>query len=368
MPVNIVKSSGTFTPKGYSEKGTFLPVLLADDTEVTGLTYTTQSGYWTRSNNIVHLTFAIICGGIDLTQYSGSIIGIGGIGSAPTPKDQDNTGTISITTYDSITKRSIFLKAFSNKLVVMNDGLDSVKFNQLSTMDFTNRDFYLCGGITYNLDGEYEFTKEDVVNLIYPINSIYTSTVNTNPGILFPGTIWQEYVNPNDNSFHHEFSYSQYEGTTLFDIINWGDMAGKGVVNTNLNGYEYAEVYFTGQGSTNATNQILKIDLNKPFSSPITIDEVNYLYGASMTYPDIQLLESLDKDPGIFWIGCIVSEDKTKIWIGDVGYFVIPNGTLSFHTATYSRVSKLVGWKKVTHTETLSYEYKDDLYRWKRLS
>lgn len=191
MPVNIVKSSGTFTPQGYSEKGTFLPVLFANETEITGLTYITQTGYWTRSNNIVHLTFYIACKGVDLTPYSSSILYINGLDNAPKPENRDHTGIVATDLYDSINKRPLMTAILADKrIILLNDSLAGLRVNQLTTQDITDTPFYLYGGITYNLDGEYEFTKEDVVNLIYPVGSIFMNVNNTNPSILFPGTTW----------------------------------------------------------------------------------------------------------------------------------------------------------------------------------
>lgn len=188
MPVNIVKSSGTFTPQGYSEKGTFVPVLLANETEVTGLTYTTQSGYWTRSNNVVHLTFLMRFNSIDLTQYANSVVGIG-VQNIPKPIGYDYTGIILFNKYNSASNSPLFLEIDSrgNKLECVSQKLGYLRFSSVQVND---EDFYLYGGITYNLDGEYEFTKEDVVNLIYPVGSIFMNVNNTNPSILFPGTTW----------------------------------------------------------------------------------------------------------------------------------------------------------------------------------
>ena len=135
--------------------------------------------------------------------------------------------------------------------------------------------------------------------------------------------------------------------TILFDTNTWDSMMKRyETKNIDFTPYTYVEVHFTGQGSTNSTNTILKIDLTKPFKSVITNSSISYSYGASICYPDIQLLQGSNNDPGIFRIGACISTDKKKIWMGDPGYFTGQTNSGNFDAnSTYSRISKIVGFK-----------------------
>ena len=135
--------------------------------------------------------------------------------------------------------------------------------------------------------------------------------------------------------------------TILFDTNIWDSMMKRyETKNIDFTPYTYVEVHFTGQGATNATNTILKIDLTKPFKIVITNSNVDYSYGASICYPDIQLLQGSNNDPGIFRIGACISTNKKKIWMGDSGYFTGQTDSGNFDADTrYSRISKIVGFK-----------------------
>ena len=135
--------------------------------------------------------------------------------------------------------------------------------------------------------------------------------------------------------------------TILFDTNIWDSMMKRyETKNIDFTPYTYVEVHFTGQGGTNATNTILKIDLAKPFKSVITNSSVSYSYGASICYPDIQLLQGSNNDPGIFRIGACISTDKKKIWMGDPGYFTGQTNSGNFDAySNYNRISKIVGFK-----------------------
>lgn len=135
--------------------------------------------------------------------------------------------------------------------------------------------------------------------------------------------------------------------TILFDTNIWDSMMKRyETKNIDFTPYTYVEVHFTGQGGTNATNTILKIDLTKPFESVITNSSVSYSYGASVCFPDIQLLQGSNNDPGIFRIGACISTDKKKIWMGDPGYFTGQTNSGNFDAnSVYNRISKIVGFK-----------------------
>lgn len=135
--------------------------------------------------------------------------------------------------------------------------------------------------------------------------------------------------------------------TILFDTNIWDSMMKRyETKNIDFTPYTYVEVHFTGQGGTNATNTILKIDLTKPFQNTITNSSISYSYGASVCFPDIQLLQGSNNDPGIFRIGACISTDKKKIWMGDPGYFTGQTNSGNFDAnSIYSRISKIVGFK-----------------------
>lgn len=135
--------------------------------------------------------------------------------------------------------------------------------------------------------------------------------------------------------------------TILFDTNTWDSMMKRyETKNIDFTSYTYVEVHFTGQGDSNSTNTILKIDLTKPFKIVITNNSVSYSYGASVCYPDIQLLQGSNNDPGIFRIGACISTDKKKIWMGDPGYFAGQTNSGNFDAnSIYSRISKIVGFK-----------------------
>ena len=135
--------------------------------------------------------------------------------------------------------------------------------------------------------------------------------------------------------------------TILFDTNTWNSMMKRyETKNIDFTPYTYVEVHFTGQGGTNATNTILKIDLTKPFQNTITNSSISYSYGASVCFPDIQLLQGSNNDPGIFRIGACISTDKKKIWMGDPGYFSGQTDSGGFDaTSKYNRISKIVGFK-----------------------
>jgi len=134
---------------------------------------------------------------------------------------------------------------------------------------------------------------------------------------------------------------------TLFETTTWSSMMTRYSTKTiDFSPYTYVEVEFTGQGGTNATNTILKIDLTQPFQNVITNNGVSYSYGASVCYPDIQLLQGNNNDPGIFRIGACISTAKDRIWMGDPGYFTGQTGSGNFDTnSNYNRISKIVGFK-----------------------
>lgn len=209
MPVNIIKSSGTYESKGYAEKGTWTPALFADNTEVTGLTYSRRIGEWTRSNQLVHATFQITMSGINLSSFSTNRVGIGGIDGLPAmPAYGDYAGDVMTTGYTDVL--TPYVVKNGNVISVYKQGLNTLKFQDWGDLTNTTKKWYLHGSITYAIDSGDSYTPIDVVNLIYPVGSIFMNVNNTNPSILFPGTTWVAWgegkvpvgVNTSDTDFN----------------------------------------------------------------------------------------------------------------------------------------------------------------------
>lgn len=140
-----------------------------------------------------------------------------------------------------------------------------------------------------------------------------------------------------------------YTQTILWSTTSWDNMLTPLTVkNLDMSSYDYIEVTFAGQGITNSTTEILKIDLKEQFKIAMSINNTSYMYGTSICFPDIQLLQGSNDDPGIFRIGALVSTDKKKLWVGDTGYFTGQTNSGNFdQSGTYARVSKIVGIKKI---------------------
>lgn len=147
-----------------------------------------------------------------------------------------------------------------------------------------------------------------------------------------------------------------YAQTTLWHTTSWNNMLTPNTVkNLDMSSYDYVEVTFTGQGGTNSTTEILKIDLKEQFKTAMSIDNTSYMYGTSTCFPDIQLLQGSNNDPGIFRIGACISTDKKKLWVGDTGYFTGQTDSGNFdQSGTYARVSKIVGIKKINRIRKIS--------------
>ena len=147
-----------------------------------------------------------------------------------------------------------------------------------------------------------------------------------------------------------------YTQTTLWHTTSWNNMLTPNTVkNLDMSSYDYVEVTFTGQGGTNSTTEILKIDLKEQFKIAMSIGNTSYMYGTSICFPDIQLLQRSNNDPGIFRIGACISTDKKKLWVGDTGYFTVQTDSGNFdQSGTYARVSKIVGIKKINRIRKIS--------------
>lgn len=147
-----------------------------------------------------------------------------------------------------------------------------------------------------------------------------------------------------------------YTQTTLWSATSWNNMLTPNTVKSlDMSSYDYIEVTFTGQGITNSTTEILKIDLKEQFKIAMSVSNTSYMYGTSICFPDIQLLQGSNDDPGIFRIGALVSTNKKKLWVGDTGYFTGQTNSGNFdQSGTYARVSKVVGIKKINRIRKTS--------------
>lgn len=186
---------------------------------------------------------------------------------------------------------------------------------------------------------EYVDSKKIDTGDILPVDVIIEYEGTTIP------TGWESYTT-ND-------AYTQ---TTLWHTTSWDNMLTPNTVKSlDMSSYDYIEVTFTGQGITNSTTEILKIDLKEQFKIAMSINNTSYMYGTSICFPDIQLLQGSNDDPGIFRIGALVSTDKKKLWVGDTGYFTGQTNSGNFdQSGTYARVSKVVGIKKINRIRKTS--------------
>lgn len=177
------------------------------------------------------------------------------------------------------------------------------------------------------------------INDTLPIGTVVSYTGTNAP------TGWESYTTDD--------AYAQ---TTLWHTTSWNNMLTPNTVkNLDMSSYDYVEVTFTGQGGTNSTTEILKIDLKEQFKIAMSIGNTSYMYGTSTCFPDIQLLQGSNNDPGIFRIGACISTDKKKLWVGDTGYFTGQTNSGNFdQSGTYARVSKIVGIKKINRIRKIS--------------
>ena len=146
------------------------------------------------------------------------------------------------------------------------------------------------------------------------------------------------------------------EGTVVFNgqgSANW--LSQDTTYSFDVSQYKYLLVHFTSAGvsnptsrdSGNAVNQVVHIDLTTPTEYPIcNVDGVYYRYGGTETHLDMQFLFGKNHDPGMFFSGLFVSEDKKKIYIGNAGYVVLgTSGPTVQWGSLYNGVSRIVGFK-----------------------
>lgn len=234
---------------------------------------------------------------------------------------------------------------------IVGNGTAYNKLSNIHTLDWNGNawyqgDVYTGSSSGTNKDtGSKKLATEDYVDeRIRILNSLPLNAIVEYEGTTVP-TGWESYTT-ND-------AYTQ---TTLWNTTSWDSMLTPNTVKSlNMSSYDYVEVTFTGQGGTNSTTEILKIDLKEQFKIAMSISSTSYMYGASICFPDIQLLQGSNNDPGIFRIGALVSTDKTKLWVGDTGYFTGQTSSGNFdQSGVYARVSKVVGIKKINRIRKTS--------------
>lgn len=193
-------------------------------------------------------------------------------------------------------------------------------------------------------EGSKKLATEEYVNNLVGSTDVPVNAIIEYEGATIP-TGWESYTTDD--------AYTQ---TTLWHTTSWDNMLTPLTVkNLDMSSYDYVEVTFTGQGGTNSTTEILKIDLKEQFQIAMNIDNTSYMYGTSICFPDIQLLQRSNDDPGIFRIGVLVSTDKKKLWVGDTGYFTGQTNSGNFdRSGIYARVSKIVGIKKINRIRKIS--------------
>lgn len=195
-------------------------------------------------------------------------------------------------------------------------------------------------GLKYRDPKTGQFKEISVkINDTLPIGAVISYTGPNAP------TGWESYTTDD--------AYTQ---TTLWHTTSWNNMLTPNTIkNLDMSSYDYVEVTFTGQGGTNSTTEILKIDLKEQFKTAMSIDNTSYMYGTSTCFPDIQLIQGSNNDPGIFRIGACISTDKKKLWVGDTGYFTGQTNSGNFDpSGVYARVSKIVGIKKINRIRKIS--------------
>lgn len=228
-------------------------------------------------------------------------------------------------------------------------------------------------GNKYNTEGSYgiDMDNSDIINL----NSIYCCDVcdSYTEGIHFKrsDSKWDTLRAVNGTLYFNTgraietgqkgdeqiiATRADLEGTIVFEgqgSANW--LSQDTAYSFDVSQYKYLLVHFTAGGvsnptsrdSGNAVNQVVHIDLTTPTEYPIcNVDGVYYRYGGTETHLDMQFLFGKDHDPGLFFSGLFVSEDKKKIYVGNAGYVVLgTSGPTVQWGSLYNGVSRIVGFK-----------------------
>ena len=146
------------------------------------------------------------------------------------------------------------------------------------------------------------------------------------------------------------------EGTVIFNGQGSGNWLAQETAHSfDVSAYRFLLVHITALGvngptsrySGNAINQVIYIDLTTKTEKPIcNVDGTYYYYGGTEIHPDMQFLFGVTDDPGVFFSGVFVSEDKKKIFVGNAGYFVMGKSPVEVaYGSLYNGVSRIVGFK-----------------------
>lgn len=140
---------------GLIESGTWTPTVYADNTQVTGITYSRQIGRWARSGNLVFVQFQIQFNG-DLSSYSENRVRIGGVAGLPTfPSVGAYGGAVLTTRYYDGQLLSYVVDDYS-EIQIYKQGFNSFYFEDWGTLTDTSKDWYLSGSFTYALEPQQQ--------------------------------------------------------------------------------------------------------------------------------------------------------------------------------------------------------------------
>lgn len=136
---------------GLIESGAWTPTVYADNTQVTGITYSRQIGRWTRNGNLVFVQFQIQFNG-DLSSYSENRVRISGVAGLPTfPSVGAYGGAVLTTRYYDGQLFSYVVDDYS-EIQIYKQGFNSFYFKDWGTLTDTSKDWYLNGSFTYALE------------------------------------------------------------------------------------------------------------------------------------------------------------------------------------------------------------------------
>lgn len=140
---------------GLTESSTWTPTVYADNTQVTGITYSRQIGRWVRTGNLVFVQFQIQFNG-DLSSYSENRVRIRGVEGFPTFPSVGAYGGALLTTryYDG--QLLTYIVDDYSEIQVYKQGFNSFYFKDWGTLTDTSKDWYLNGSFTYALEPQQQ--------------------------------------------------------------------------------------------------------------------------------------------------------------------------------------------------------------------
>lgn len=139
---------------GLTESGTWTPTVYADNTQVTGITYSRRIGRWVRTGNLVFVQFQIQFNG-DLSSYSENRVRIGGVASLPAfPSVGAYGGEILTASYTG--PLLPYVEQDWTEIQIYKQGFNSFCFKDWGTLTGTSKDWYLNGSFTYALEPQQQ--------------------------------------------------------------------------------------------------------------------------------------------------------------------------------------------------------------------